>query len=82
MKTAKELKRSAGIRLNIKKPPKIEIPQNVYTRKAKHKKSLKHQISDFFYFLFYSFNLSSLFQLIASDKLYLYIHTHSHIQME
>ena len=27
-----------GIRLNIKKPPKIETPKSVYSRKAKHKK--------------------------------------------
>ena len=33
---AKELKR--GVRLNIKKPPKVETPKNVYTRKDKHKK--------------------------------------------
>ena len=29
-----------GIRLNIKKPPKIETPKNIYSRKAKHKKGL------------------------------------------
>jgi len=52
MKTLKELKRIAGIRLNMKKPPKIEIPQNVYNRKVKHKKSLKHQVPDFFCGLF------------------------------
>lgn len=33
----KEVRR--GIRLNIKKPPKVETPRNVYRRKAKHKKS-------------------------------------------
>jgi hypothetical protein len=49
MKTLKELKRSAGIRLNIKKPPKIEIPKNVYSRKVKHKK--KSDTSSFRLFL-------------------------------
>ena len=29
-----------GIRLNIKKPPKIEVPKNIYNRKIKHKKGL------------------------------------------
>lgn len=33
---AKEIKR--GIRLNIKQPPKVETPKNVYNRKTKHKK--------------------------------------------
>ncbi len=33
---AKEIKQ--GVRLNIKKPPKVETPKNVYTRKEKHKK--------------------------------------------
>ena len=32
-----------GVRLNIKKPPKIEIPKNVYTRKDKHKKGLEDE---------------------------------------
>jgi hypothetical protein len=27
-----------GLRLDIRKPPKTEIPKNVYTRKQKHKK--------------------------------------------
>jgi len=30
----------AGIRLNIKKPPKIEPPKNIYNRKVKYKKGL------------------------------------------
>jgi len=34
----KELR--VGVRLNIKKPPKIETPKNIYSRKAKHKKGL------------------------------------------
>jgi len=33
---AKDVRR--GVRLNIKKPPKVETPKNVYSRKAKHKK--------------------------------------------
>jgi hypothetical protein len=32
-----------GIRLNIKKPPKIETPKNVYNRKVKHKKGLNDE---------------------------------------
>ncbi|MCL2154951.1 MAG: hypothetical protein FWH53_04720 [Leptospirales bacterium] len=32
-----------GVRLNIKKPPKIEIPKNVYNRKDKHKKGLEDE---------------------------------------
>ena len=32
-----------GIRLNIKKPPKIETPKNIYSRKAKHKKGLNDE---------------------------------------
>ncbi len=35
-KKSKEIKR--GIRLDIRKPPKIETPANVYKRKAKHKR--------------------------------------------
>ena len=35
-KKAKEIKR--GIRLDIRKPPKVETPANVYKRKAKHKR--------------------------------------------
>lgn len=32
-----------GIRLNIKKPPKVEVPKNVYNRKVKHKKGLEDE---------------------------------------
>lgn len=32
-----------GIRLNIKKPPKAEVPKNVYTRKIKHKDGLNDE---------------------------------------
>ena len=35
-KKASEIKK--GLRLDIRKPPKVEIPKNVYTRKSKHKK--------------------------------------------
>jgi len=31
-------KRIKGLRLNIRKAPKIEVPKNVYSRKLKHKK--------------------------------------------
>lgn len=34
----KKLRNIIGIRLNIKKSPKIEVPKNVYSRKMKHKK--------------------------------------------
>ena len=38
-----------GIRLDIKKPPKVEIPKNVYNRKVKHKKGLENEkFSPFF----------------------------------
>lgn len=30
-----------GLRLNIKKPPKVEVPKNIYTRKIKHKEGLE-----------------------------------------
>jgi hypothetical protein len=33
----------AGIRLDIKKPPKVEIPKNVYNRKVKHKKGPENE---------------------------------------
>lgn len=35
-KKLKDLK--TGLRLNMRKPPKIEVPKNVYSRKLKHKK--------------------------------------------
>ncbi len=42
----------AGIRLDIKKPPKVEIPKNVYNRKVKHKKGTENEkFSPFFYTL-------------------------------
>jgi len=47
---AKEIKR--GVRLNIKKPPKVETPKNVYTRKTRHKKGYDEKIHTPFYFLF------------------------------
>lgn len=41
-----------GIRLDIKKPPKVEIPKNVYNRKVKHKKGTDNEkFSPFFYTL-------------------------------
>ncbi len=32
-----------GIRLNIKNPPKAEVPKNIYNRKIKHKKGLNEE---------------------------------------
>jgi hypothetical protein len=47
-KKIKELR--VGIRLDIKKPPKVEIPKNVYNRKVKHKKGLENEkFRPFFY---------------------------------
>ena len=40
-KKLKDLK--VGVRLNIKKPPKVETPKNVYNRKDKHKKGLEDE---------------------------------------
>ena len=48
-----------GIRLNIKKPPKIETPKNIYSRKAKHKKGLNDE--KFRPFLFISSHTRPLF---------------------
>jgi len=42
-KKAKELK--TGVRLNIRKPPKAEVPKNIYTRKVKHKKGCENEKS-------------------------------------
>ncbi len=39
-----------GMRLDLQKPPKVEIPKNVYNRKVKHKKGLNSESSaPFFY---------------------------------
>jgi hypothetical protein len=35
--TARDVKK--GVRLNIRKAPKTEVPKTVYTRKKKHKKT-------------------------------------------
>ena len=49
-KKAKDLK--TGVRLNIRKPPKAEVPKNIYTRKVKHKKGCENEQSrPFLYFL-------------------------------
>jgi hypothetical protein len=40
-KKVKDLR--VGIRLNIKKPPKVEVPKNVYHRKVKHRKGLEDE---------------------------------------
>jgi hypothetical protein len=46
-KKVKDLR--TGIRLDIKKPPKTEIPKNVYNRKVKHRKGLDNEkFSPFF----------------------------------
>ena len=42
-KKAKELK--TGVRLNIRKPPKAEMPKNIYTRKEKHKEGHENEKS-------------------------------------
>ncbi len=34
-----------GMRLDLQKPPKVEIPKNVYNRKVKHKKGLNRESS-------------------------------------
>lgn len=39
----KELK--TGVRLNIRKPPKAEVPKNIYNRKLKHKKGHENEKS-------------------------------------
>ena len=49
-KKVKELR--SGIRLDIKKPPKIEIPKNVYNRKEKHKKGLENEKFRPFFFIY------------------------------
>lgn len=41
-----ELKR--GLRLNLRKPPKTEVPKNIYTRKEKHKKGRGDENRDLF----------------------------------
>ena len=47
-KRLKELK--SGLRLDIKKPPKVEVPKNVYNRKVKHKEGLENEkFRPFFY---------------------------------
>jgi len=45
----KELK--TGVRLNIRKPPKREVPKNIYTRKKKHKKGYENEKSWPFFYL-------------------------------
>ncbi len=56
-KKLKEIR--AGIRLDIRKPPKVEIPKNVYNRKVKHKKGLRNEHSGPF-FISYGFFLFPL----------------------
>jgi len=47
-KKVKDLR--VGIRLDIRKPPKVEIPKNVYNRKVKHKKGTGNEkFSPLFY---------------------------------
>lgn len=36
-----KIKNIKTARLNIRKPPKIETPKNIYSRKEKHKKILE-----------------------------------------
>jgi hypothetical protein len=40
-----------GMRLDLKKPPKTEIPKNVYNRKVKHKKGQNRESSAPFFLL-------------------------------
>lgn len=53
----KELR--AGLRLEIKKPPKVEIPKNVYNRKVKHKKGLENEKFNPFFYIFNFRNLQT-----------------------
>lgn len=46
-KKIKEIR--AGIRLNIRKPPKKEIPKSVYNRKVKHRRGLNEENSTPFF---------------------------------
>jgi hypothetical protein len=48
-----------GVRLDIKKPPKIETPKSVYNRKVKHKKGLEDEKLRPFLFIFLS-NINQL----------------------
>jgi len=71
-KKVKELRQ--GIRLNIKKPPKTEVPKNIYSRRIKHKKGLdEEKFRPFFicssYSCLYSMPSKFLFRisLILSD---------------
>ncbi len=50
IKKAKELK--AGVRLDIRKPPKVEIPKNVYNRRDKHRKGLENENFRPFFYIF------------------------------
>ncbi|PKL18880.1 MAG: hypothetical protein CVV49_03760 [Spirochaetae bacterium HGW-Spirochaetae-5] len=45
-----------GIRLDIKKPPKVEIPKNVYNRKVKHRKGTDNENSAPFFIPSLHFN--------------------------
>jgi len=49
-KKSKELR--AGLRLDIKKPPKVEIPKNLYNRKVKHKKGPENEKFGPFFYIF------------------------------
>lgn len=62
-KKAKELK--TGVRLNIRKPPKAEVPKNIYTRKVKHKKGHENEKSWPF---FYNKNREIYIRLFIDEK--------------
>lgn len=49
----------AGIRLDIKKPPKVEIPKNVYNRKVKHRKGTENEKFSPFFYTFVELQLSA-----------------------
>ena len=63
-KKAKDLK--TGVRLNIRKPPKAEVPKNIYNRKVKHKKG--HENEKSWPFLFLSFPTEGLSVLHTTSE--------------
>ncbi|HOP62366.1 MAG TPA: hypothetical protein PK358_10420 [Spirochaetota bacterium] len=63
-KKIKELK--TGVRLNIRKPPKRELPKNIYTRKEKHKKGHGNKETWPFFYLHGRFLITSFIYLQTS----------------
>lgn len=62
-KKVKEMRK--GIRLDIRKPPKTEIPKNIYNRKVKHKSGMDSDSSAPFFMLSYSRSAKVLTRLSA-----------------